>query len=212
MATPLPRFTAGSLGATNNNPGAVLAAAWLTHAPGAARPGSLRYEGSAGVQVVAGRGEPDEAVGPDRARTMAFGPAPLSGGSPSGGCGAMRATVKEKLSPPAPAIATAVCTVTRSPAANGARGFQIVYPAGSVTRLPGCTPLREPVTRTGSSAAGVTPRKLIVVCGRANRSPGAGETVTVLAVKVAASATLAVNGMAPASAAVTATAALATPA
>ena len=49
----------------------------------------------------------------------------------------MRATVKEKLSPPAPLIATAVCTMTRSPGRKAARGFQMVYPSGSATRLPG---------------------------------------------------------------------------
>src|SRR5690348_17599053 len=102
-------------------------------------------------------------------------------------------------------MATAVCTVTRSPGRNGARGFQMVAPCGSATRRPGRTPLREPVTRTAPSAAGVTPRKLIVVWGVANRSPGDGETATVLAREVAAPIDLAADAAGAASPAATAT-------
>ena len=142
----------------------------------------------------------------------AFVPVPLSGGRSSETWRAMRATVKEKLSPPAAAIDTADCTVTRSPGRKAARGFQIVYPAGSATRLPVCTPLREPVTRIVPSAAGVTPRKLIVVCGVANRSPGEGETATAMAREVTVAAEPLASAVDPASPAATATVQAATPA
>src|SRR6185437_8565805 len=135
-----------------------------------------RNESSPGLQAVA-CGARDE--GRMTAWTSALGPVPLAGGRTSGACGATSATVKEKLSPPAPAIRTVVCTVTRSPASKAVRGFQMVAPSGSATSFPGCTPLRDPVTRTGPRAAGVTPRKLIVVCSVAKWSPGAGETATI---------------------------------
>jgi hypothetical protein len=155
----------------------------------------------------------DEETGPDRvAAALAPGSVPLPGGSILAACGAMWATAKEKLSPPAPAITTAVCTVTRSPGTKGTRDRQIVYPAGSATRLPACTPLREPVTRTVPSAAGVILRKLIAVCGVANRSPGDGETATGLAGEVAAPAAPAVEDIGPASPATKATARAAAPA
>jgi hypothetical protein len=62
------------------------------------------------------------------------------------------------------------------------------------------------------SAAGVTPRKLIVVWGVANRSPGDGETATVVAREVAVPANPLVNAVGPTSPAATATAEAATPA
>jgi hypothetical protein len=155
----------------------------------------------------------DEKACPDGvAAALALGPVPLSGASIVEASGAMWATAKEKLSPPAPAITTAVCTVTRSPGTKATRGLQIVYPAGSATRLPACTPLREPVTRTVPSAAGVIPRKLIVVCGVANRSPGEGETATGLASEAAAPAAPAVHDIGPAGPATKATATAAVPA
>jgi len=155
----------------------------------------------------------DEGADPDGvAEVLALGPVPLSGVSSLEACDAMWATAKEKLSPPAPAIATAVCTVTRSPGTKATRGLQIVYPAGSATRLPTCTPLREPVTRTVPSAAEVIPRKLIVVCGVANRSPGEGEATTGLAGEVTAPATPAVKDVGPAHPVTKATATAAAPA
>ena len=82
----------------------------------------------------------------------------------------------------------------------------MVYPSGSATRLPGCRPLREPVTRTVPSAAGIIPRKLIVVWGVANRSPGEGETVTILAREVVAPANWLAEAVGPASPVTAATA------
>jgi hypothetical protein len=88
----------------------------------------------------------------------------------------------------------------------------MLAPSGSATSLPGCTPLREPVTRTVPSAAGATPRKLIVVWGVANRSPGAGETATAVARDVAAPASPLAKAAGPARAAATVTVKAATPA
>jgi hypothetical protein len=62
------------------------------------------------------------------------------------------------------------------------------------------------------SAAGVIPRKLIVVRGVANRSPGEGETVAILAREVVAPANPLAEAVGPPSPVTTATAKAITPA
>ena len=82
----------------------------------------------------------------------------------------------------APSTGRALCTVTFSPAMNGAVGRKLApSPSESASTRPTCTPLSEPMTLTGPMAPPGTPRKEIWVSGRLYRLPGLGKTVTAAA-------------------------------
>src|SRR5436305_15085804 len=72
-----------------------------------------------------------------------------------------------------------VPTVTISPAANGVAGSKLPpLPSESACTVPGCEPLRDPVTVIVPSWLAGTPRKVICVAGEANCPPGIGNTYT----------------------------------
>src|SRR5436305_13697063 len=72
-----------------------------------------------------------------------------------------------------------VLTLTTSPAANGVAGSKLPpLPSESAWIVPGCAPLRDPVTLIVPSWLAGTPRKAICVAGEANWPPGIGNTCT----------------------------------
>src|SRR5580704_12172463 len=89
---------------------------------------------------------------------------------------------------PAP-VPTSAWTLTRSPGTNGRVGRKLSpVPVEYACRRPGCTPERDPTTRTFATCVPVPPRKLIWVAGEASGVPGSGETVTALAAAAATAA------------------------
>ena len=145
-----PSWPRPALGARNTSPGARPGLAVVTVTEGGSKSGRVRN-----VWTV-----PRPTLGSSTGRSERVVSSPIS---------------KEKSPPSALTTSRSVVTVTRSFSSNGSFGTKLTpWPSECAFKVPGWSPLREPLTVTVPSAAASPPRNEIVVLGWAVSVPGIG--------------------------------------